>query len=276
MEIINSKHMNLKLRESEFLNAIPFPYLVLDDFLQAEYFSSLKSIFKDETKLIEGESFNTVVEEKKWISKNSSLPEKIKQIVDVLNSEIWVQNIRGLTGVDSLVATPYGNTELANYHVMEPGAILGSHVDHSHEPVVGTPHVLNVLIYLTEDWNECDGGATFLYDKTGKNIISKVQYKQNRAVIFLHTPYSFHGVERINNNAKLKRKSIYVDYYSESFQPYDKFKLNFNSKWFKHGTTFKLDNYLDYFKPKNHHYTKALIQYNLNKLKAKYSPFSPL
>lgn len=271
MGVINTKHKNLKLRQNEFLSANPFPYLVIDDFLEKDFFSNLKLVIEENTKSVEGRTFDTVVEKKKWISLNSSLPEKLKQVVDALNSEQWINNIRELTGIESLVATPHGNTELANYHVMEPGAVLGSHVDHSHEPVLGIPHILNALVYLTDNWSACDGGATFLYDKAGKEIISKVEYKENRAVIFLHTPYSFHGVERIESNSNKKRRTIYVDYYSESFQPYDKIKLNFSSRWFKHGTTFKLNSCADYFKINNHHYTKAFLQYHLNRCRAKFN-----
>ncbi len=273
MGIINNKHKNLRNRKEEFFNAEPFPYIVIDDFLESEFFGKLKSVFDDNTIPIAGRSFDTDVEKKKWISLNSSLPEVINQIVNELNANEWLENVRGLTEIDSIVATSYGNTELANYHVMEPGAFLGAHVDHSHEPVKGIPHVLNTLIHLTESWDESDGGATFFYDNTGKEIIAKVPYKQNRAVIFLHTPYSFHSVERININAKKKRRTIYVDYYSDCFQPYEKIKLNFSSRWFKHGTTFRLDNYFDYCKSKNYHYTKAMLKYQINKARMEFNPF---
>ena len=265
MKVINHKHMNLNSRKKEFLNANPFPYLVIDEFLEPDYFKNLKKILNEMTSSEDGRNFDTEVENKKWISLNSSLPNLIKQIIDALHADEWVNNVQNLTGIDSLITTSHGNTILANYHEMEPGGFLGVHVDHSHEPVTGSPHVLNVLIYLTEDWHENDGGSTFFYDKTGKNIVSKVPYKQNRAVIFLHTPFSFHSVERISETVQKKRKSIYVDYYSKSYKPYNNINLNFSSKWFEHGTTFKLNSYFDYFKKENYHYTKTLIKYHLNR-----------
>ena len=265
MDVINHKHMNLNSKKKEFFNANPFPYLVIDEFLEPDYFKNLKKILNEMTTSEDGRNFDTEVENKKWISVNSSLPNLIKQIIDALNADVWVNNVQNLTGIDSLITTSHGNTILANYHEMEPGGFLGVHVDHSHEPVTGSPHVLNVLIYLTEDWHENDGGSTFFYDKTGKNIVSKVPYKQNRAVIFLHTPFSFHSVERISKTLQKKRKSIYVDYYSKSYKPYNNINLNFSSKWFEHGTTFKLNSYFDYFKKENYHYTKTLIKYHLNR-----------
>lgn len=265
MNIISNKHMTIGDCRGDFLAAEPFPHIVLDDFLEDEFFISLKNDFKDKANSVNGKKFDTVVEGKKWISLNSSLPESIKSIVDVLNSDVWVDNMRALTGISSLISTDYGNTKLANYHVMRPGGVLGSHVDHSFEPESGIPHVLNILIYLSEDWAIDAGGGTLFYNKTGKKVIKKVEYKPNRAVLFLHSPYSFHGVERINTDPMNVRRTIYVDYYSTSYQPYDDMQLAFDKKWFKHGTMFKLAHVYEYFQKKNMHYTKSLVQYHLNR-----------
>jgi hypothetical protein len=265
MNIINTEHLNLNQKKEAFFNAKPFPHLVLDNFLEAEFFLNIKTIFQDiATSSTVGKQFNSAVEEK-WISLNSALPSAVKQIVDSLNAEQWVENMRGLTGIDSLVVTPNGNTKLANYHIMEAGGVLGPHVDHSHEPMKGIPHVLNIILYLSEDWDESAGGETCFYDTKGKHVVSKIKCKPNRAVIFLHTPYSFHGVERIKSGVTQKRRSIYVDYYSESYQPYKHMNLEFDSNWFKHGTTFKLDNKRDYLKLKNSHYAKSIVRYHLNR-----------
>lgn len=267
MSPINSKHLNLRTRSRDFLSAAPFPHLVLDDFLDAGFFANLKDIFVENPAM--GKTFASAVEEKKWISLNSGLPQAIKQVVDALNTEVWIKNLSDLTGLPSLVSTSNDNAKLANYHVMYAGAILGPHVDHASEPTMGIPHVLNIIVYLTEDWDADAGGATYFYDSKGKNVVTAVPYKANRAVLFLHTPYSFHGVERVSAGTKVKRRTLYVDYYSQSYQPYAGMDLGLEVKWFKHGTTFKLNHYLDYLKPKNSNYTRALLKYHLNRLAAK-------
>ena len=136
------------------------------------------------------------------------------------------------TGINKLRATEVGNTMLANYHEMGSDGFLGSHVDHSSDPSTGNPHVLNIILYLSSEWKNDFGGGTLFFDKHGKKQISKVEYRANRAVIFLHTPYSFHGVERLKNNGYVKRKLLYVDYYSDSYNPYKNFNLSFPNKWF--------------------------------------------
>jgi len=258
--------MNLSAKKNQFLTASPFPNLILDDFLDDNYFLKLNNVFEDMSKITSGKKFNSVVEKNKWISLNSSLPGAIKEIVDTLNSDVWIDNMRCLTGIKSLVATKSGNTKLANYHVMEAGGILGSHVDHSFEPELGLPHVLNIIIYLSENWEVTAGGETLFFDKKGRKILKKVEYKKNRAVVFLHTPHSFHGVERITSNCKVKRRTLYVDYYSKSYNPYEGIPLAFSTRWFKHGTMFKLKSVFDYFSPANKKYAKSFLQYHKNKL----------
>ncbi|TAL61025.1 MAG: 2OG-Fe(II) oxygenase [Legionella sp.] len=265
MDIINTEYLSLEDRSEFFFNARPFPHLVLDNFLEKNFFLNLKNIFEQITDSTAGKRFNSAVEEKKWISLNSNLPDAVTKIVDSLNSETWVKSMRGLTGINSLIATPNGNTRLANYHVMDPGGILGPHVDHSHEPLKGIPHVLNTILYLSDSWENQAGGATLFYDAKGEKAVSRIEYKPNRAVIFLHTPYSFHGVERIKQDTKEKRRTVYVDYYSESYQPYKEMSLDFDSTWFKHGTTFKLDSFFDYLKIKNSHYARSMLRYHFNR-----------
>ena len=265
MQIINSLHLNIRGRRKEFLDARPFPHLVLDNFLSADYFSLLEASSSQHDVTADGRKFDTEIENKKWISLNSSLPDLIQKVVESLNQDEWISNMKKLSGIDSLITTAHGNTELANYHVMEPGAVLGPHVDHSHEPESGFPHVLNIIVCLSSHWDNGNGGSTFFYDQSGKKIEAEVEYKPNRAIIFLHTPYSFHSVGRINQKASQQRKTVYVDFYSKSFNPYADLNLRFKNKWFRHGTTFKLGRITDYLKKQNFYYTKSLIQYHLNR-----------
>ena len=93
-------------------------------------------------------------------------------------------------------------------------------------------------------------------------ILKTIEYIPNRAVIFLHSPFTFHGVTKIQDNL-IKRSTIYVDYYSKNFSPYKHLKLNFKNIWFKHPTTFILHNFKDYFLKKNRTYLKKMIKHRI-------------
>ncbi|UOG65283.1 2OG-Fe(II) oxygenase [Leptospira noguchii] len=242
----------------------------MDDFLDSKYFDKISNIPDNDQSLSEsGKNFNTEVESKKWISLNSEIPELIGNIIQELNSEAWLRNINELTGMPDLMSTKNDNTKLANFHEMEKGGFLGSHVDHSHEAELGFPHVLNIILYISPSWDNNYGGATLFFDKKGRNVHAAIDYVPNRAVIFLHTPYSFHGVGKISETTPIKRRTIYVDYYSASYEPYSSMKLDFTNHWFKHGTTFILSPFLNYFKNGNLPYLKAMTQYEINKLLAR-------
>ena len=43
MNIINPKYLNLEYKKEEFLSNKPFPYLILDNFLEKNYYKELDS-----------------------------------------------------------------------------------------------------------------------------------------------------------------------------------------------------------------------------------------
>lgn len=264
MQIINQKYHDLNNYSEQFLSNKPYPYLIMDNFLDQKYYEILNNE-NSKIKYENGKSFDNQIEKNKWISKNTELPNKIKEIISTLNSELWIENLKKLTKIGTLFSTEVGNTDLANYHEMSQNGFLGSHVDHSSDPNTGKPHVLNIILYLTKNWKKEWGGATTLSNQNGKKILKEIEYVPNRAVIFLHTPYSFHGVSEIKNNQE-NRATLYVDYYSKSKKPFEHMTLSFSNKWFEHGTCFVLPKKIDYFKLKNFYYTKTLFFYNLRKL----------
>lgn len=266
--IINPTYNVLQEFSENFYSAKPFPHIVLDNFLEANFFNQIEVENSKKNVRTTGRSFETHLENKKWISLNSGLPFHTTKLVEFLNNSSWISNLRELTGIDSLIGTEFGNSKLGNYHEMEPEGLLAPHVDHGSEPETGRPHILNVIIYLSNKWQDDYGGATFFYDSKGRKIISKIRYRPNRAVVFLHTPYSFHAVEPIKRGLPSIRKSLYVDYYSNSLKPYQNLDLPFAKIWFDHPTTFRLNSILDYLNPKNINYIKGNIKYQYNKLTA--------
>ena len=90
--IINQLYENLDEYKNTFFCAKPFPHLVLDEFIDPSFFSDLTKILKD-NKIVLGKHFNSTVETNKGISLNTALPEKLKEIINYLNSESWVENL---------------------------------------------------------------------------------------------------------------------------------------------------------------------------------------
>ena len=80
LDIINKKYHKLENYVDKFKSAEPFPFIVLDNFLKEDYFYELQNFISIENakNKNKGKDFNTVVENNKWISKNSNLPENIR------------------------------------------------------------------------------------------------------------------------------------------------------------------------------------------------------
>ena len=266
INIINKKYKDLSKYSNFFMESKPYPHIILDDFLDETFFSQLdiENFIKDPTK---GLIFDTDLEKNKWTSKNDKLSNNLKLIVNSLNSFDFINNLQTLSKIKELFSTTEGNTALANYHEMYESGFLGTHVDHSSEPSTGLPHVLNIILYLSKNWEKKWGGETVLANHNGTKILKTIEYKPNRAVIFLHSPFTFHGVTKIHGNLT-KRSTIYVDYYAKNLKPYSHLKLDFKNIWFKHPTTFILHNFKDYFLKKNRTYLKKMIKHRIKALLA--------
>ena len=261
--MINKVHYDLAAKKNEFMEAKPFPHLVLDDFFTSEFFHRLNGSLKNK-KNIGVKTFSSIVENEKTIFLNQNIS-LIQDIAKTLSEEKWLGNLRELTNILDLNAPDINYGSLSNYHEMNQNGVLGSHVDHAIHPQTRSKHVLNIIIYLSKHWHYEYGGNTLLFDLKGKKIIKKIEYIPNRAVIFLHSPYSFHGVDKITKQTNEKRKSFYIDYYSNLSDPYKNLNLDFPKKFFNHGTTFVFENASEYLKIKNFKYTKTLLKYNINK-----------
>ena len=149
LSLINPKYFSLDTFVDQFRSAQPFPHIVLDDFLEEDVFVQICRS-RIQAKIEKGgKYFHSKVEKKKWISLNCNLRKPIADVLHELNSVSWINNLTRLSHIE-LITTKTDNKMLANYHEMEPGGYLGPHVDHSSDPISGMPHVLNIILFLSD------------------------------------------------------------------------------------------------------------------------------
>ena len=152
-------------------------------------------------------------------------------------------------------------------HAMMPGSFLAPHTDHTMD-MNGTNayHVLNIVFYVSDEWDPNWGGGTSIHKANGE-IYTDVEYRPNRAVVFMHSPISVHGTTEVANFAKANRFSVYFDYYSNEAKPYKHLNIKkFNLAWSPH--LFYLKSFWAYFKPKNNKYLKYWYAHFKSQLKA--------
>jgi hypothetical protein len=193
--------------------AAPYPNLVIEGFFKRELFQALQC------ELVAGaRNFNQVFTDEfkknKTISTGDSVPPLISLLAAKFAAPQMLRYLERVTGLQRLVPDPYYNTDYGYYHIVGAGGVLGSHVDHARHSALGLPHVLNIVVYLTEGWNPEDGGALCLYDANGREVVKRIDCVANRAVLFACTPTAYHGVEPIAERSGGRRHSLYFAYYA--------------------------------------------------------------
>lgn len=202
---------------SVYENADPFPHLVLDDFLPVELAENLSNDFPvlGDDKLFE---YNNPLEIKKALNDWNSYPKNTYQFLQFLNSETVISAFSELVGVQLY---PDHGLHGGGWHMHGNGGKLNPHLDYSIHPKLGLQRKLNLIFYLTKDWQEEWGGSLGLWShnaQTGSpdSLKKEVQIKFNRALLFDTTCDSWHGISKsVNCPDEYSRNSIAVYYLAE-------------------------------------------------------------
>jgi len=195
-----------------FRDAKPFPHLIIDDFLADNVAAKIREVVDDNPSEFPV-TFTDTIQTRKSISMGGDVPTYLRALAGKFADPYMLRFFENLTGMRSLIPDPYYNTEYGYYHVVGQGGVLGSHVDHSHHQSMMIPHVLNVVLYMTPDWDEADGGTLHLFNETGKESGEQIACKFNRVAIFICNPIAYHGVEPTREDAERQRHSLYFAYY---------------------------------------------------------------
>jgi len=204
---------------AQFVSAQPFRHIAIDDFLDEGFARSLL------------ESFPTF-DEKLAINENEEIGGKaVHENVSALGP-IWLQLdqlvqgedfralISEITGVPELKYDPgyFGGGTHENLH----GQSLNPHVDFNYHPVTRQHRRLNLILYLSPEWDPSWGGSIQLhrdpYLPPDEDEIVTITPAFNRCVIFETNEYSWHGFKRIDlpeGKRDLSRKSFALYYYTD-------------------------------------------------------------
>ena len=199
-----------------YMEAGPFPHIVMDDFLDNQIADTLLGVFPDtffDKGWIHWKHFN---ENKHGLNNPSLIPTEINEFIQFMNSDIFVDFLEKVTGIADLIPDP--KLEGAGLHIAERGGYLNIHADFSTHPGdADLKRRLNVLIYLNKDWQDTYKGGLELWSADMKNCAKKIQPIFNRLVIFNTTETSFHGFpDPIQCPENVTRKSIALYFYNKT------------------------------------------------------------
>ena len=192
---------------------VPFDYWVIDDFVEEDVAKQLSQDFVDFYNK-DWFEYDSPLEVKKTLNNWWDFPPTTYKFIEFLNSQEFISMLSRVTGIDNLRPDP--GLHGAGWHIHGNGGKLNVHLDYSLHPKLDLQRKLNLILYLTEDWDPEWGGNLEFWSGDSNSAESKAKIVEcifNRAVIFDTTQNSWHGFpDRINCPEGKYRKSIAMYY----------------------------------------------------------------
>jgi len=213
-QIINYQNLNskkIKVFSFKYKNSKPFPYIIIDNFLEKNFANTILDSFKLNSDWI---NYTFVNNFKKYgFNDRKKMNKNLNNLFNSLASKKFTQKLKKITNIKGLFLDP--KLDGGGLHQIFKGGYLNVHTDFSsHTNKPNWTRVLNILIYLNKNWKESYKGNLELWSKDGRKKISEISPKFNRCVIFFTNKNSFHGhPEKLNCPTNVSRKSIAAYYF---------------------------------------------------------------
>jgi hypothetical protein len=202
-------------------SALPYPHLVIDDFLPADAAARLLAVFPsaDDPPWLDWRVRDTVHQPLKQgighASRLASAHPFVKNMMFAFNSSPMILFLEALTGIRGLIPDPHLSG--GGLHQSLPGGKLSIHADFNYLESVGLYRRINLLLYLNKDWKDDYGGHLELWDHQMSHWVKRILPAFNRCVIFNTSYSSYHGhPDPLACPPNTTRKSIAFCYYARN------------------------------------------------------------
>jgi hypothetical protein len=108
---------------------------------------------------------------------------------------------------------------------MTKGHFLGPHIDNSHDGDRKNYRTLNLLYYVSPDWDHQNGGNLELWDKRVQRHVT-IDSLFNRLAIMETNPWSWHSVSEVKID---RHRHCISNYYFSPISPIDRDYFNVTS-----------------------------------------------
>lgn len=177
--------------QAAFAAAVPYPHIVLDDFLTPEAAGALLAEFGGEDE--NWTAYNHYNERKAGLTRFELMGPHTQATIGALHSERFIAWLEQVSGVTGLLSDP--DLDGGGLHQIKRGGFLNMHVDfQSHTTRKTWSRQINLLLYLNRDWQDEWEGFLELWDSDVKTRAARIKPIFNRCVLFLTSaPGSYHG-----------------------------------------------------------------------------------
>jgi hypothetical protein len=202
---------NISYLRNQFLSAKPFEHIIIDNFLEESYAEKLSELFP---KLNDSwHEYKNPIEVKYAFDNINSLPTELKNYFYYLSTNEITDIIKSITTIDDLQYDEYLHG--AGIHLHPRYGRLNIHLDYEKHPYSGKERRLNIILFMSKDWNTNWNGANELWNSDVSKCIAKTEIKFNRAILFKTNDISWHGLpDKILCPENVFRKSLAYYYVS--------------------------------------------------------------
>ena len=223
-------HNSDNLRE-QFLNAKPFPYIIIDNFLNNDYVELISKNYP--TDFENWHKYYNPLEVKYANDNINDMVEPIKNLFYVLSTNNIINKFSNISNITNLEYDPYLHG--AGLHAHPRYGRLNMHLDYEKHPILNNKERrLNIILFLNKTWKEEWNGDNQLWDLSMQNCIAKTFPKFNRAIIFNTNEISWHGVpNKILCPENIYRKSLAYYYISPLSNKNTNYKFGDNGSGYR-------------------------------------------
>ena len=182
--------MTLLMRED------PFDHWIIDDFYDPDKAQRITENFPsyDDKRWY---FYDNPIENKKTLQDWLRFPPEIYQTLQDLCSNDFIETIKLMTGIKNLY--PDYGLHGGGLHMHGRGGNLNIHKDYSIHPRLKMQRKLNLIVYMSDDWDPAWGGGLELWSNNPetnrpKELVRTIEPKFNRAILFDTTQDSWHGL----------------------------------------------------------------------------------
>lgn len=204
----------------QFRSAQPFRHVMIDDFFTPELCRRLTENFPpfDESLAINEDG---LVGNKAVHEKIMDLGPEWQRLDELVQQASFRELVSAITGIEDLQYDPhyFGGGTHENRH----GQGMDAHIDFNFHPVTRQHRRLNLIVYLSEEWQDEWGGSIELhkdpYLPPALDEIVTITPLFNRCVIFETNEHSWHGFPWISlpeEKKALSRRSFALYYYTDT------------------------------------------------------------
>ena len=203
---------SLEKEAKKFKLKKPFNYCIVDNFFKLSFAKKLESEIPNYSQDI-WHGYNNAIEYKKLTNNWNHFNENTYSTFAYLVSEHFSRKLENILKIKKIINDP--GLHGGGMHIHKNGGKLNPHLDYYIHPKKNEIRKVNLIIYLSSNWKEKNGGHLGFWKKNKEklNLYKEILPKFNRAVFFDTSQDSWHGLsQEVKCEKNMYRKSFAIYY----------------------------------------------------------------